>query len=294
MENILNWLTASGSLATAASVVSAFVLYKKELDNSNTNKIRKALQVLFTNINELNKILGPELAHEMTSSVIYSSESQYSIKEIYNICKDAIEKKTDKNTVIEKIKESLGVFVVSFHNDLSIKYNSLLSEISYQSIVFNPNYQGLYRFTSAVVTWMSNIFVAYKQILINESLLSNFIYNEMVDSHKPFRSYEEFQKELSDNLLSLIETQRISKWQDDIYALLSLVNLIYSTHIELSNSDWNKLKRKIRSISLTPYDVSGKVTDDFREAEKHFRTLLNHDGSMQYISLVQSMESNNK
>ena len=50
MENVLNWLTASGSLATAASVVSAFVLYKKEVDNNNTNKIRKALQVLFTNI----------------------------------------------------------------------------------------------------------------------------------------------------------------------------------------------------------------------------------------------------
>ena len=51
----------------------------------------------------------------MTSSVVYSSESQYSIKEIYDICKDAIENKTDKNIVIKKIEESLGIFVVSFH-----------------------------------------------------------------------------------------------------------------------------------------------------------------------------------
>lgn len=293
MEVFLNYLSASGTIATAASVVSAFILYKKEINNANTNKVRFSLQVLYNNIIELDKILNLELANEMASAVVYSNNSQYSIKEIYNICNEAIEKKLNKENTIKNIKSTLGVFVVPFQNTLSEKYNSLLSQILIESINFNPYYPGLYRFSKAATLWMNNVFTSYKRLLIDEDFLSKFIYDEMIKKSKKYKSFECFQKELLDNLLSLIETFRGEKWQKDIDSLKTLIEMVYSAHIGLTNSAWNKLKRTNKKIKMIPYSEVDTITGDLRESEKYFRTVMNHDKCIKYIALVQAMETHN-
>lgn len=290
MSNWLDIISASGSVATAASVVSAFVLYKKEVDNAHITQVRKALQVLYNNINELDGILNAELAYEMASSVVYSSGAQFPMKGIYRICNDAIKNGGDKEKVQNEIKDTLGVFLVPFHSDLSIKYNNLLTEVTTQAIVFNPNYKGLYRFSMAVTLWMRNIYGTYKRSLLDEELLSKFIYGEMVKHQTEWKSYDAFQKALLDKLLSLLESMRRKDWQKNVNSLKTLIDMIYSSHIGLTNAGWNTLKRANRKVQAKPYTSTETITEDLREAEKYFRTILSHDECLKYTSLVQSME----
>lgn len=290
MSDWMNIISAGGSIATAASVVSAFVLYKKEIDNAHITQVRKALQVLYNNMNELDSILNAELAYEMASSVVYSSSAQFPIKGVYDICNKAIANGGEKEKIEDEIKKVLGVFIVSFHSDLSVKYSSLLSEITTQSIVFNPHYQGLYRFSMAATLWMRNIYSAYKRALVDEEVLSKFIYGEMIEQKAEWKDYEGFQKALLDNLLSLIESMRRKEWQKDVDSLRTLIDMVYSAHIGLTNTGWSKLKWENKKVSAKPFTNTKTITEDLREAEKFFRTVLSHDECLKYTSLVQSME----
>ena len=290
MNDLMNIISAGGSIATAASVVSAFVLYKEEVNNAHITQVRKALQVLYNNIGELDSILNAELAYEMAASVVYSDSAQFPMRSIYEICINAIENNEKKETVQEKIQLALGVFIVPFHSELSAKYNNLLSEITTQSIVFNPHYKGLYRFSMAVTQWMGNIYKSYKQALVDEELLSKFIYGAMITNEPEWKDYEGFQKELLDNLLSLMESLRRDNWQKDVDSLKTLVDMVYSAHIGLTNSAWSKLKWANKKVIAKPYTNTKTITEDLRETEKFFRTILSHDECLKYTSLVQSME----
>lgn len=286
----MNIISAGGSIATAASVVAAFVLYKKEINNAHITQVRKALHVLYNNMNELDSILNAELAYEMASSVVYSSNAQFSIRGIYDVCNKAIANGGKKAKIEEEIKKVLGVFFVSFHSDLSVKYSTLLSEITTQSIVFNPHYEGLYRFSRAATLWMNNIYRAYKHALIDEDVLSKFIYGEMIKQKSEWKDYEGFQKALLDNLLSLIESIRREEWQKNVDSLKTLIDMVYSAHIGLTNTEWGKLKWENKKVCAKPFTTTKTITEDLREAEKFFRTVLNHDECLKYTSLVQSME----
>ena len=290
MDHIVDVFSVIGSIATAASVYSAFILYKTELRNNYISKVRTAIQVMHTNISELDNTLDHQLAYDIANAVVYSDASAYRINNIFAIVNQAINTNADKDTTISKIKDALGVFVVPFESSRITKYDRLISEISNHAICLNPSYMGLYRFINGATMWMRNILSAYKAMVLDEELLSKFIYNEMIKGKSEYASSDAFQQILLDHLISLLETARREKIQTDVDALTSMASMVYSAHINLSNSSWRNLKRTYAKTQVTPSDKIDTITGEIGECVKYFRSVFTHDQCIEYTKLVQSME----
>lgn len=290
---LLNIITALGTIVATISIVSMFVLYKIEKRDEYVAKVRAVLQTLQNNMEELNQLLNYELAYELVYALLYAESSQPCIKKLYKISNNSISDKIDKKTAVESIKATLGVFGVSFQCDLAIRYNGLISELKKQSIIFYPQYEGLFRFSKACTTLMRNVFSNYKKMLLDERFLAELIYNTMIKDKNEWKDFEDFQKNLMDNLISVLEIGRIKHSQKDVDNLLELIDIIYSAHIELPDRDWKKLARKNKKIQSRPYKDIDTITGDLREAEKYFRTILNRDRCIEYASLVQKIEDRN-
>ena len=293
MNDILNGITALGTVVAAVSIISMFVLHRMERREEYLSKVRSVLQMLQNNMEELNGLLDYELAFELVYTLLYAESSQSCIQKLYEICNSSIAGKSDKETASNSIRSTLGVFGVSFQCNLAVRYNELISELKKQSVIFYPQYQGLFRFTKACTMLMKNIFENYKKILLNEKYLTEIIYSAMVNNQNEWRPYEDFQKELMDNLISFLEIRRVEHSQKDVDNLLRLINIVYSIHIELSDRGWRRLAQESRKTQSKPYEEVDTITGELREAEKYFRTIMNRDRSNEYTSLVQKIEDRN-
>lgn len=292
-SNIINLITALGTIVAAISIVSMFILYKIEKRDEYVAKVRAVLQTLQNNMEELNVLLNYELAYELVYTLLYADASRPRIQKLYKTCNNSISNKNDERTAVDSIKATLGMFGVSFQCELAIRYNELISELKKQSVIFYPQYNGLFRFSKACTTLMKNVFTNYKKMLLDEEYLADIIYNTMIINKNEWQNFEDFQKELMDNLISVLEVGRIKHSQKDVDNLLELIDIIYSAHIGLSDRDWKKIARKNKKIQSKPYKDVDTVTGDLREAEKYFRSILNTDRSIEYTSLVQKIEDRN-
>ena len=211
-----------------------------------------------------------------------------------DICNDAIVNRRDEEETKEKIKGALGFFAVSFQNTLANKYTNQISELKQAATIFYPDYKGLFRFSKACTTLMRNILFSYKKFLLNEDILAQLIYSKMANSNEPFDKYDHFQKTLLDHLVSVVELRRIKNAQKDVDNLLELVEIVYSSHIELSAKEWRRLAKSNRKVTLQPYSVIKTITGDLREAERCFVTIMSHESCMRYAELVQAIEMANQ
>lgn len=286
----LEMLTALGTVVAALSVICLFILHRIEKRDEYLSKVRSVLQMLQNNMKELNELLNYELAYEMVYALLYTQSSLPCIHKLYEICNNCIEGQTNEEESVHLIRSTLGVFGVSFQCELAIRYNDLISELKKQSVVFYPKYQGLFRFSKACVTLMKNVFLNYKKMLLDEDFLTNIIYNTMIHDKEQWQCYEDFQKELMDNLISIIEVSRVKHTQKDVDNLMELINIVYSIHIELSDGEWKRLEQKNRKTQSKPYKEVATITGDLREAEKYFRIIMSRDRSNEYTSLVQKIE----
>lgn len=294
MDTFLSIITACGTVVAAISIVSAFVLYKMQKKDEHLKRVREALQLLSNGINELDSMMNFELAYELSSSLVYSDPSCYCIEELCRLSNDAIRNHVNEDAATKSIRKTLGVLGVSFQGSLANKFTNLISSIEQSSTIFYPDYKGLFRFSKACTALMRNVFQNYKKILLDEDIIAKLIYTEMTSGHTEWDSCGAFKKELTDNLISIIEVSRIKHSQKDVDCLVELLELVYSRHIELSAKEWCKLARVNKQIQLLPYGSVSTVTGDLREAEKCFRTILNHDDTMKYLALVQTIENSNK
>ncbi|MGN1097327.1 MAG: hypothetical protein ACI4SS_00335 [Clostridia bacterium] len=290
---IINIITALGTVVAAISIISMFILYRIEKRDEYLSRVRSVLQMLQNNMKELNSLLNYELAFELVYTLLYTPSSQICIKRLYEVCNASILNKTDEETAVNSIRETLGVFGVSFQCELAVRYNELISELKKQSVVFYPQHKGLFRFSNACTTLMRNVFSNYKRMLLDEDYLTKIVYNTMIKDKNEWQCYEDFQKKLMDKLISVLEVGRIEQSQKDVDNLLELTDIIYYTHIELSDRDWKKLARKNRKTQSRPSKEVDTVTGDLREAEKYFRPIMNRDISNEYTSLVQKIEDRN-
>lgn len=292
MCTYLDVITACGTVVAAISIISAFMLYRIQKRDEYLSKVRNALQRLSNDMDELDSLLNFELAYELSSALIYSKSTEYCLKKIFEFCNSSINAKQELDQ--DQVKEALGVFGVSFHDTIANRYTSLISDIKQASTVFYPDYKGLFRFSKACTTLMRNVFAGYKRLLLDEDVLTKIIVNNLMDRSEPWESFEDFQKDFLDHLISLVEIGRIKHSQKDVDCLNKLVQIVYSCHIELSSKEWKKLARKNRKIAMQPYESITTVTGDLREAEKGFCSIMSHDAVTQYASLVQTIEITNK
>ena len=292
MCTYLDVITACGTVVAAISIISAFILYRIQKRDEYLSKVRNALQRLSNDMDELDSLLNFELAYELSSALIYSKSTEYCLKKIFEFCNSSISSKQEQNR--DQVKKALGVFGVSFHDTIANRYTSLISDIKQASTVFYPDYKGLFRFSKACTTLMRNVFANYKRLLLDEDVLTQIIVKNLMDRSEPWESFEDFQKDFLDHLISLVEIGRINHSQKDVDCLNKLVEIVYSCHIELSSKEWQNLARKNRKIVMQPYESITTVTGDLREAEKGFCSIMSHDAVTQYASLVQTIEIANK
>ena len=286
-------ITALGTVATTASVASGFAIYRLQKRDEYLSEVRGALQRLSCNMEELDSLLNYEFAYELASALVFAEATQYSLERVFQICNECILGNIKKEIAKKRVREALGVFGVSFQDQIVNRYTNLMAEIRQVSVIFYPDYKGLYRFSKACAQMMSNVFQNNKRMLLDEDVLSGLIVDEMI-LKDPWDSYEHFQKELLDNLVSLVESGRRKHFQKNINCLRELVDIIVSGHIELTAKEWRNLANSNRKISLKPYNSTETITADLREAEKCFRSVMDHDTSMRYASLVQTIEDSNK
>lgn len=292
----LDVITACGTVVAAISIISAFMLYRIQKRDEYLSKVRTALQRLSNDMDELDSLLNFELAYELSSALIYSKSAEYCLKKIFDFCNSSISTKQNQNQdqVKKAIRKMLGVFGVSFQDTIANRYTSLISEIKQSSTIFYPDYKGLFRFSKACTTLMRNVFMNYKRLLLDEDILTEIIVNNLMDRSELWESFDDFQKDFLDHLISLLEIGRIEHSQKDVDCLNALVEIVYSCHIELSSKEWRKLARKNRKVTMQPYENITTVTGDFREAEKGFCSIMSHDAITRYASLVQTIEITNK
>lgn len=286
-------VTACGTVVAAASIIFAFVLYKIQKRDEYLSKVRTALQLLSNDMEELDSLLNFEMAYELSSALVYSKSTEYCLQKIFKICNDSFNGDKDKDIIRKAIREALGIFGVSFQDTIANKYTNLISDIKQASTIFYPDYKGLFRFSKACTTLMRNVFLNYKALLLDEDLLTKIILQELERRSEPWDSFDNFQKDILDSFISLVEIGRIKHSQKDVDCLSELVEIIYSCHIELSAKEWRKLARENKKVVMQSYDSITTVTGDLREAEKGLRTVMSHDASMQYASLVQTIEITN-
>ena len=84
---------------------------------------------------------------------------------------------------------------------------------------------------------MNRLFTTYKRMIIDEELLTEVVYNELVCDNEPWNSFEDFQKSFLDYLVSLVGRMQADVSQKDIDCICELVNMVYSAHIELSRRE---------------------------------------------------------
>ena len=134
MSTFLEIVTALGTVVAASSIIFAFALYKIQKRDEYISAVRKSLQLLSNNMEELDSLLSFELAYELCSSLVYSASTQYCLQKIYFVCNEFIGSDKSEEEIKKSIEEILGLFGTSFQTQLAKEYNDLISEIKQSSI----------------------------------------------------------------------------------------------------------------------------------------------------------------
>lgn len=290
---ILQIITALGTVAAAASVITAFILYRMQKRDEYIGKVKYSLQYLKSSMEELNSLLNFELAFEIASSALFSIENQPSWKGIHSICNNAIKNNHSEESVKKTMQNRLGVFAFSFQTKLVVEYNKIISNVLQNSTVFHPEFQGLFRLSRACSFIMRNVLNAYKCASMNKELLCDVIYGQIIKKKLVIESYEDFQKEILNSYISILETIRTEHHQKDVDRISEIVEMIYNGHISLSSKKLDKIAKKTKHLKLEDSRNIDTITGELREAEKCFRAVISIDESMKYASLVQSIEDSN-
>lgn len=293
MPIVLQIITALGTIVAACSIVAAFALYRVQKRDEYLGTVRYSLQYLQNGMEELNSLLNFELAFEIASSAVFSIESQPCWKNIHRICNNAIKEDKDKDETQKAIKRCLGLFAFSLQTNLVVEYNKIIATIMQKSTAFHPEFQGLYRLSRACSLLMRNVLNNYIVASTNEEILSEMIYDQIVEKKLVIDSYDDFQKELLDQYISMLETVRFEHHQKDVDCVLEIVDIIYNAHILLPSRELYNVAKKTKRLKLEDSKNIKTITGELREAEKCFRIVISRDDSMKYASLVQRLEDAN-
>lgn len=162
MESIWDVIAALGTVVAAFSIIFAFALYRVQKRDEYLLEVKKSLQMINSDMEKLKSLLSDELICDLCLSLLYSEHTQYCFQSIYKICNNSFNSNKSEDEIKNDIKKALGMIVVPIQTALTNKYDDLISEIEHISVIFHPDYKGLFCFSKACTVMMGNIFLTTK------------------------------------------------------------------------------------------------------------------------------------
>lgn len=290
---ILDIITSLGTIVATFSIVTAFILYRIQRKDDRLINTQQSLQILHNQAESIKLISDGELLAEMVNTVLYSNQMEHRLKNLYAITIQCKKKHTNHDESCKKFSAVLGVWIAPIQGPLCKRYDETLNAIRNNSLVFYPAYPGLYRFVRASARMLRNMLITYKEILLDEELISENIYSFFVEGSESLEDYESFCDTIQDFLYQLLDVQRKATNQKDLEELLALINIVYGCHSYLTKKEWNKLEKHNKKIKFRESDDIDTLVEEILEAEKGFEIIMSQQDKDLFMSLVSSIRTRN-
>lgn len=273
-------LTSVGSIATAGTIVSGFVLYQQGKRDAYVTKLRTTVTQLRSDVSRLDGLISYELANEIASSVVYSREMECPLQEIWE---EWFEGQNPKSMEDFKtyLKRQFPPVTVAANSRLQKSHEELLAALELNGESLRFSYPGLFRIVSADKTLFRNIVAKARLLAHDNSVWEDQLLPGCFEKHDQIRSVDKLKAIILTNFVATMGTW-FKKGQADINDLLEITQICANSYLSLSDKKILQASAQERSAKLDTLPERSTLIEDLDDAETALKRWMPQDTITKY------------
>jgi hypothetical protein len=289
----VNWsflpqMTAAiGVLIAAGSLAWGLWSYRMTKRHDYIIRLRQTVSDCIATCERIRLLLPYDLAHEITSSVVYSKEMAFVFRELYTKffqSKDGEE--TSKAELERYLREEFEPVGVSIHTPLTDAFVDLTYSTTSEIEHYQSDYPALYRVLYAVNYIFIQITRHYRGKVRDIEEWRRAVRSVFGQHRARINSPEELQSYVVVYFVSALEADRKRYFQAEIDDHLEILNLVAKAYMAKPERQLLRQGKQERKEDYAPVQYV-TTEQDLKEAEKGIQHALDHSDPLM-------LEYNNK
>lgn len=289
----VNWdfipqMTAAiGVLIAAGSLAWGLWSYRMTKLHEYITGLRQTVSDCMATCERIRLLLPYDLAHETTSSVVYSKEMAFVFKELYTKFFQRRDGKEASEAELEKyLRDEFEPVGVSIHTPLSDAFVDLTYSTTSEIEHYQSDYPALYRVLYAVNYIFIQITRHYRGKVRDIEEWRQAVRAVFGQRRARINSPEELQSYIVVYFVSTLESDRKRYFQAEINDHLDILNLVAKAYMAKPERELLRQGKQERREDYAPVQYV-TTEQDLKEAEKGLQYALEHSGPLM-------LEYNNK
>src|SRR5215216_3395941 len=281
-------MTASiGALVGAGSLAWGLWSYRMTKRHEYITGLRQTVSDCMATCERIRLLLPYDLAHEITSNVVYSREMAFVFKELYTRFFESRDKEEASEAGLEQyLGDEFEPVGVSIHTPLTDAFVDLTYSTTSEIEHFQSDYPALYRVLYAVNYIFIQITRHYRGKVRDIEEWRRAVRSVFEKHRARINSPEELQSYIVVYFVNTLEADRSHYFQAEIDDHIEILNLVAKAYMAKPERQLLRQGRRERNEDYAPVQYV-TTEQDLKEAEKGIQHALEHSDPLM-------LEYNNK
>src|SRR5919107_6429312 len=287
LDFIPQMIAAIGVLIAAGSLAWGLWSYRMTKLHEYITGLRQTVSDCIATCERIRLLLPYDLAHEITSSVVYSKEMDYVFRELYTKFFQPRDGKEASEAELEKyLREEFEPVGVSIHTPLTDAFIDLTYSTTSEIEHYQSDYPALYRVLYAVNYIFIQITRHYRGKVRDVEEWKRAVRSVFEQHRGRINSSKELQSYIVVYFVNTLEEDRKRYFQAEIDDHLEILNLVAKAYMAKPERQLLRQGKLERNEDYAPVQYV-TTEQDLKEAEKGIQYALEHSDPLM-------LEYNNK
>jgi hypothetical protein len=278
---------AIGALVAAGSLAWGLWSYRMTKRHEYITGLRQTVSDCMATCERIRLLLPYDLAHEITSSVVYSKEMDYVFRELYTKFFQPKDGEEPSEAELEKyLREEFEPVGVSIHTPLTDAFVDLTYSTTSEIEHYQSDYPALYRVLYAVNYIFIQITRHYRGKVRDVEEWKRAVRSVFEQHRGRINSSKELQSYIVVYFVNTLEEDRKRYFQAEIDDHLEILNLVAKAYMAKPERQLLRQGKQERNEDYAPVQYV-TTEQDLKEAEKGIQYALEHSDPLM-------LEYNNK
>ena len=267
--------TSIGALVAAGSLAWGLWSYRTTKRHEYITGLRQTVSDCMATCERIHLLLPYDLAHEITSSVVYSREMAFVFKELYAKFFEPEDEEVSEAELERYLKDEFEPVGVSIHTPLTDAFVDLTYSTTSEIEHYQSDYPALYRVLYAVNYIFIQITRHYRGKVRDVEEWRRAVRSVFKRHRSRINSYEELQSYIVVHFVTTLEEDRKRYFQAEIDDHLEILNLVAKAYMAKPDRQLLRQGKLERKEDYAPVQYV-TTEEDLKEAEKGIQYALMH------------------
>jgi hypothetical protein len=276
LEFIPQMAAAIGALVAASSLAWGLWSYRMTKRHEYITGLRQTVRDCMATCERIRLLLPYDLAHEITSSVVYSKEMAFVFKELYKkFFEQKVKEEVAKAELERYLKDEFEPVGVSIHTPLTDAFVDLTYSTTSEIEHYQSDYPALYRVLYAVNYIFIQITKHYRGKVRDVEEWRKAVRSVFEQHRGRINSPEELQSYIVVYFVNALEADRKRYFQAEIDDHLGILNLVAKAYLAKPERQLLSQGKQERKEDYAPVQYV-TTEEDLKEAEKGLQYALDY------------------